>query len=54
MLMGEIDCREGLLLAVDKDRYRDLDEAVETIVDIYSKLLIQLVDQVFFYYIKMY
>jgi len=36
---GEIDCREGLLLAVERARYRDLAQAIDTVVDIYIRTL---------------
>ena len=34
-MFGEIDCREGLLLAVDKLKYPDLDAAMHVLADIY-------------------
>lgn len=34
-MFGEIDCREGLLLAVDKLKYPDLDAAMRVLADIY-------------------
>jgi hypothetical protein len=34
-MFGEIDCREGLLLAVDKLKYPDLQAAMRVLVDIY-------------------
>jgi lysophospholipase L1-like esterase len=36
---GEIDCREGLLLAVERARYANLDEAISTVVGIYVTVL---------------
>ena len=36
---GEIDCREGLLIAVERARYKDLDEAIATVVAIYLSRL---------------
>lgn len=42
MLVGEIDCREGLLLAVEKDLYPDLAAAVQRTVTIFIKVLTQL------------
>ena len=36
---GEIDCREGLLIAVERARYKDLDEAIATVVAIYVSRL---------------
>jgi len=39
-LFGEIDCREGLLVSVEKCRYKDVEEGVRVSVDIYiAKLL---------------
>lgn len=37
--IGEIDCREGLLRAVDKCNYDSVEEAIETIVSIYIDFL---------------
>ena len=34
-LFGEIDCREGILMAVEKGRYRDAEEGVGVTVDHY-------------------
>ena len=34
-MFGEIDCREGLLLAVDKLKYPDLQAAMHVLADIY-------------------
>jgi hypothetical protein len=36
-IFGEIDCREGLLLAVEKDRYKNLDEAMEKCIAIWMR-----------------
>ena len=36
---GEIDCREGLLIAVERARYKDLEEAIATVVAIYVSRL---------------
>jgi len=41
-LFGEIDCREGLLKAVEKFKYKDLDEAMLFTIDIYIKVLTDL------------
>ena len=42
MLFGEIDCREGLLLSVERGRYRDLEEGVAAVVAIYVNVLMDL------------
>jgi hypothetical protein len=34
-LFGEIDCREGILMAVEKGRYKDAEEGVAVTVDHY-------------------
>lgn len=34
-IFGEIDCREGLVLAVEKDRYKDLEEGMKTCISIW-------------------
>ena len=36
-MFGEIDCREGLLLAVDKLKYLDMDAAMRALADIYMQ-----------------
>ena len=36
-MFGEIDCREGLLLAVDKLKYPDLQAAMHVLADIYMQ-----------------
>ena len=38
-MFGEIDCREGLLLAVDKLKYESMADAVSVLVDIYVDVL---------------
>lgn len=40
-MFGEIDCREGLLLAVDKLKYKDVQEAMDVLADIYMEVLTQ-------------
>ena len=40
-MFGEIDCREGLLVAVERCLYKDLEEGINTTVDIYIKTLKQ-------------
>ena len=42
-LFGEIDCREGLLVAVERKRYPDLDAGIAFTVGIYMKVLKSLV-----------
>lgn len=44
-LFGEIDCREGLLLAVDKLKYDSVDEAMDVLADIYVGVLTRLVEE---------
>ncbi|XP_078324238.1 uncharacterized protein LOC111123999 isoform X2 [Crassostrea virginica] len=39
---GEIDCREALLLSVEKAKYDSLEEAIDCVVEIYISLLIRL------------
>ena len=34
-LFGEIDCREGLTMAVDKLKYDTLEAAMDVLLDIY-------------------
>jgi tetratricopeptide (TPR) repeat protein len=43
LILGEIDCREGFLLAVQRSKYESLEEAVEATVDIYLELLLSLI-----------
>ena len=40
-IFGEIDCREGLLLAVEKCKYTDLQEGIEATIEIYIRFLLQ-------------
>ena len=35
-LFGEIDCREGLTMAVDKLKYESLEAAMEVLLQIYQ------------------
>eukprot|EP00669_Euglena_mutabilis_P000749 TRINITY_DN10980_c0_g1_i1.p1 TRINITY_DN10980_c0_g1~~TRINITY_DN10980_c0_g1_i1.p1 ORF type:complete len:258 (-),score=89.14 TRINITY_DN10980_c0_g1_i1:29-802(-) len=42
MVFGEIDCREGILFAVERALYRDLEEGVQATVDIYIDALVAL------------
>jgi len=44
-LFGEIDCREGFLVSVQKCRYKDLDEAAQVTIDIYMDVLKSLIEQ---------
>jgi len=39
MVLGEIDCREGLLVCIEKARYKDLAEAASTVIDIFVEEL---------------
>ena len=41
-LFGEIDCREGILVAVEKLRYRDLDHGIEVAQKIYMAKMSEL------------
>ena len=40
-LFCEIDCREGILMAVEKDRYSNVEEGIQTNVQIYITTLLQ-------------
>ena len=42
MAVGEIDCREGILVAVEKGRYKNIDEGMKTIINIYIDNLLSL------------
>lgn len=42
-MLGEIDCREGLLLAVDKLKYDTMEEATAVLVRVYSRALLHLI-----------
>ena len=44
-MFGEIDCREGILLAVEKCRYVDLEEGIAVTVDIYVKTLLRYIEE---------
>lgn len=35
-MFGEIDCREGLTMAVDKLKYETVDAAMDVLLDIYK------------------
>jgi hypothetical protein len=41
--LGEIDCREGLLLAIERDRYSSIKEGIEKTVDIFIAVLKKLI-----------
>ena len=43
MLFGEIDCREGLLLAVERCKYESLEEGISHTLNIYVDLLLSLI-----------
>ncbi|GBG61368.1 hypothetical protein CBR_g20400 [Chara braunii] len=45
MVFGEIDCREGLLISVDKGRYKDVAEGAAVSVGIYIKVLLKLINE---------
>eukprot|EP00913_Durusdinium_trenchii_P009316 g8754.t1 len=40
-LLGEIDCREGVLTTVQKGKYTSFDDALRTIVNVYLDVLVQ-------------
>ncbi|KAL0051898.1 hypothetical protein WJX82_004074 [Trebouxia sp. C0006] len=42
-MFGEIDCREGLTMAVDKLKYETVDAAMDVLLHIYKDVLLQLV-----------
>jgi hypothetical protein len=44
-VLCEIDCREGLVLAAEKDRYDDLAHGIDTVVRLYVRLLLRIVDR---------
>jgi hypothetical protein len=41
--VGEIDCREGLLVALERDKYKSLEEGMETVVNIFVLVLQELI-----------
>jgi hypothetical protein len=43
MLFGEIDCREGLIQAVERLKYETLEQAAEAAAEVYLKVLLDLV-----------
>ncbi len=42
-MIGEIDCREGLLLAVDKDVYPTVAAGMDRVIDVFADVLRRLV-----------
>lgn len=44
-IFGEIDCREGLLVAIEKCRYKDLQEGIDATLDIYVEYLLSVLEQ---------
>jgi hypothetical protein len=42
-LIGEIDCREGLLLAVDKDVYPTVAAGMDRVIDVFADVLRRLI-----------
>ena len=42
-MIGEIDCREGLLVAVERDRYASIIEGIECTVDVFIATLKKLI-----------
>jgi len=47
-LFGEIDCREGLVVSVDKCRYKDITEGALVTIDIYIDVLKKLKEELKF------
>ncbi|BBM97340.1 hypothetical protein MPTK1_1g04980 [Marchantia polymorpha subsp. ruderalis] len=45
MLYGEIDCRDGIIGAVEKGKYQDIEEGVQATVDLYIDILQKLVTE---------
>ncbi|XP_063422401.1 uncharacterized protein LOC134706948 isoform X2 [Mytilus trossulus] len=39
LCFGEIDCREALLLCVEKSKYDSIEEAIDTVIDIYIEVI---------------
>ena len=44
-MFGEIDCREGLLLAIEKLKYDNMETAMAVLLDIYVETLLDLVEK---------
>ena len=44
-MFGEIDCREGILVAVEKLRYDDVDEGIRATVAVWMAAALRLVDE---------
>ena len=44
-MLGEIDCREGLLLAVDKLKYDTMEQAMAVLIGLYVRVLLGLIAQ---------
>ncbi|KAL0028549.1 hypothetical protein WJX79_000906 [Trebouxia sp. C0005] len=44
-MFGEIDCREGLTMAVDKLKYETVDAAMDVLLHIYKDVLLKLVQE---------
>ena len=42
-MFGEIDCREGLLLALERDRYASIEEGMEHTIGIFCTVLTKLI-----------
>lgn len=45
IVLGEIDCREGLLVCVEKGRYETLEEGIDTVVRIFMRELAILMER---------
>eukprot|EP01132_Coremiostelium_polycephalum_P003811 gene3811-4741_t len=44
-MFGEIDCREGFVVSVERCRYKDIEEGMEVSIDIYIKALKDLISK---------
>jgi hypothetical protein len=42
-LIGEIDCREGILVAVEKGVYRDVEEGMRTTLNTFKRVVQDLI-----------
>ena len=42
-MIGEIDCREGLLIAVERDHYASLKEGMERTIDVFIAALVKII-----------
>jgi hypothetical protein len=42
-VIGEIDCREGLVIALERDMYQSLHEAMSKTIHIFERVIVNLV-----------